>query len=102
MLKDTRVPLLLNAFSYWGVGFTLAYGRCHYADGGAVGIWMGLTTALWLAAVLLIARFESLTRRLLRAATDCTGEESPRAARPAIPPRDRASRAASRQGRERL
>lgn len=69
-MKDTRVPLLLNAFNYWGVGFTLAYGLCHYADGGAVGIWIGLTTALWLAAVLLIARFEILTRRLLRAATD--------------------------------
>ena len=69
MLKDTRVPLLLNALNYWGVGFTLAYGLCHYADGGAVGIWIGLTTALWLASVLLIARFEILTRRLLRTAT---------------------------------
>ena len=69
-LKDTRVPLLLNATSYWGVGFTLAYGLSHYANGGALGIWIGLTTALWVASVLLIARFEILTRRLLRAATD--------------------------------
>ena len=68
-LKDTRVPLLLNALNYWGIGFTLAYGLGHYADAGAAGIWTGLTTTLWVAAVLLIGRFVLLTRRLLDAAT---------------------------------
>lgn len=63
-LKDTRIPLLLNALNYWGIGFTLAYGLSHYADAGAAGIWTGLTTALWVASVLLIGRFEILARRL--------------------------------------
>ena len=68
-LKDTRVPLVLNALNYWGIGFTLAYGLFHYADAGATGIWSGLTTALWVAAVLLIGRFVLLTRRLIDTAT---------------------------------
>lgn len=59
-LKDTRMPLLLNALNYWGIDFTLAYGLGHYADAGADGIWTGLSAALW-AAVLLIGRFVFLT-----------------------------------------
>ena len=64
-MKDTRVPLVLNALNYWGIGFGMAYGLSHYADAGAAGIWTGLTTALWVASVLLIGRFEILTRRLV-------------------------------------
>ena len=66
-LKDTRVPLLLNALNYWGIGFTLAYVLEHYADAGARGIWIGLATALWVASVLLIGRFVLLTQRLVDA-----------------------------------
>jgi len=66
-MKDTRVPLVLNALNYWGVGFTLAYALGRYSDAGAAGIWVGLTTALWVASFLLIGRFVLLTRRLLQA-----------------------------------
>jgi MATE family multidrug resistance protein len=63
-LKDTRVPLVLNAFNYWGLGFTLAYLLGVVLDYGAVGIWLGLATALIMAGVLLIARFAVVTRRI--------------------------------------
>ncbi len=66
-LKDTRVPLVLNALNYWGVGFTLAYALARHGGAGAAGIWIGLSTALWVASFLLIGRFVILTRRLLRA-----------------------------------
>ena len=76
-LKDTRVPLLLNALNYWGIGFTLAYGLGYYADAGAAGIWTGLTTTLWVAAVLLIGRFVLSTplrsRKQVHASTDHNG-----------------------------
>jgi MATE family multidrug resistance protein len=64
-MKDTRVPLMLNALNYWGIGFTLAYLLGHYADAGATGIWTGLTTTLWVASVLLVGRFLILTQRLI-------------------------------------
>jgi MATE family multidrug resistance protein len=63
-LKDTRVPLLLNALNYWGLGFTLAYVLGVVLGHGAVGIWIGLTTALCVAGGLLVARFAFVTRRL--------------------------------------
>lgn len=64
-LKDTRVPLLLNAANYWGVGFTLAYGLGIVGEMGAVGIWIGLTVALWVAGALLIGRYVVLTGRMV-------------------------------------
>ncbi len=63
-LKDTRVPLLLNAANYWGLGFTLAYVLGIVLGYGARGIWIGLATALLTAGILLIARFRVVTRRL--------------------------------------
>lgn len=66
-LKDTRVPLLLNALMYWGVGFGYAWGVGIAAGGGAGTIWQGLSLALWSAGVLLLARFAWATARLLPA-----------------------------------
>ena len=66
-LKDTRIPLLLNAFNYWGVGFSLAYGLGLQAGAGPAGIWLGLTAALWGGGACLIVRFVVVTRRLVAA-----------------------------------
>ena len=66
-LKDTRVPMILNAINYWGLGFTLAYGLGIFLDFGARGVWSGLTVALWTAAVLLVGRFVIVTRRMIAA-----------------------------------
>lgn len=56
-LKDTRIPMLIGAISYWGVGMgtgaTLAFGMGL----GSRGLWWGLTAGLATAAVLLVLRF---------------------------------------------
>ena len=56
-LKDTRVPMLIGAFSYWGLGLSLGAGLGVYGGGGPRGLWWGLTLGLAAAAVLLSARF---------------------------------------------
>ena len=62
-LKDTRVPMLIGATSYWivgiGIGLLLAFGFGLEAK----GIWWGLTGGLATAAVLLNARFWYLVGR---------------------------------------
>ncbi|MEQ8663986.1 MAG: MATE family efflux transporter, partial [Gammaproteobacteria bacterium] len=68
-LKDTRVPLLINALNYWGIGFGLAWLLGMTADLGAHGIWIGLTTALCTAGLFLLLRFRWLTRRLVAQVT---------------------------------
>ena len=68
-LKDTRVPLLLAATAYWGVGMplgaVLGLGLGGWVPAqGPVGMWIGLTAGLTVAAVLLGLRFLHSARRV--------------------------------------
>lgn len=61
-LNDTRVPLLIAAFSFWVVGFLSSYGLAFSAGLGAIGVWIGLSLGTGVFAVLLLWRFHALTR----------------------------------------
>ncbi|MDP4548022.1 MAG: MATE family efflux transporter [Marinobacter sp.] len=55
--KDTRVPMLIMLFSFWGVGLPLGY-VLTFTDWiapalGAAGFWVGLTAGLTSASVFL-------------------------------------------------
>jgi len=63
-LHDTRVPMLINAFSYWGVGFATGWLAAHRFGFGAVGLWFGLIAGLTVAAVLLGWRLRWMLGRL--------------------------------------
>lgn len=55
-LKDTRVPMLLCALAYWGIGMPLGYGFAFPLGWGILGLWLGLAAGLSAAALLLGAR----------------------------------------------
>ncbi|MDX2141735.1 MAG: MATE family efflux transporter [Rhodospirillaceae bacterium] len=61
--KDTRVPMYLVTFGYWGVGFPIAWGLAFPGNMGAVGLWWGLAIALAAAAVVLGARLWRMSGR---------------------------------------
>src|SRR5690606_39932320 len=61
-LNDTRVPLVIAAFSYWVMGFGASYGLAFAAGLGAVGVWIGLSVGTATFATLLLWRFHALTR----------------------------------------
>jgi MATE family multidrug resistance protein len=61
-LGDTRTPLVFAAVSFWGLGFIASYGFGFPAGLGAPGVWIGLTLGLGLFSLLLVWRFERLTR----------------------------------------
>jgi len=61
-LRDTRLPMLITSFSYWGIGMSCGYWLAFKADLGARGMWMGLIAGLTMAAVLLFSRFHRLAR----------------------------------------
>lgn len=73
-LRDTRVPMLLAAFAYWGVGMplgaTLGLGLLGGTPWGPRGMWIGLIAGLTVAALLLGGRFARASRpeRLARRA----------------------------------
>ena len=56
-VHDTRVPMVIAAFSYWGVGMPVAYGLAFGIGLGPGGLWLGLVAGLSFAAVLLMIRF---------------------------------------------
>ncbi|NZA25796.1 MATE family efflux transporter [Luteimonas sp. SJ-92] len=63
-LKDTRVPMLLAALAYWGVGMALGAGLGLGLGWGPRGMWIGLIAGLTVAALLLGLRFLRSSRRL--------------------------------------
>ena len=63
-LKDTRFPMLLNVFSYLGVGFGAVSCLTYLFDGGGLLIWSALVLAISTAALLLMWRFNHITKRI--------------------------------------
>jgi multidrug resistance protein, MATE family len=72
-LKDTRLPMLITAAAYWGVGVPIGWLLAFRAGMGAPGMWIGLIAGLSVAAALLFARFNALSRRrrVVEAAATC-------------------------------
>lgn len=60
-LKDTRVPMLLAGFGYWGVGLPLGIYLAMSMEFGPVGIWIGLAVGLFLVAALMLRRWMGLS-----------------------------------------
>ncbi len=63
-LQDTRLPMLINAFSYWVVAFALGYFSAHHLGFGADGLWAGLICGLTVAALLLAYRLHSQVSKI--------------------------------------
>ena len=65
-LKDTRVPMVMAFFSFWGVGAPLCLWLGLGTALGGLGVWIGLACALAVQASLLTLRFRAHERRLAR------------------------------------
>jgi MATE family multidrug resistance protein len=61
-LHDTRLPMVLAALGYWGVGFWAGRYLAFDIGLGAVGLWWGICAGLASVAVCLTARFAWLSR----------------------------------------
>lgn len=56
-LGETRFPMLMNLTAYWVLGLPFGALLCFRFQWGLSGLWTGLTVALILIALLLIARW---------------------------------------------
>ena len=61
-IQDTKVPFLLAAISYWGVGIPASYLLAFRFGLGGQGLWLGLVIGLTVAASLLNIRFWTRAR----------------------------------------
>lgn len=58
-IQDTRVPMILAALGYWGIGVPCSYVLSQHLGYGANGVWVGLVIGLVVVAVMLNWRFWS-------------------------------------------
>lgn len=63
--KDTRMPMIINTFSYWVLGFPLAYLAAITYRAPPSYIWGGFVLGLSASAILLTFRFNRLSNRLI-------------------------------------
>jgi MATE family multidrug resistance protein len=61
-LADVRLPMLIGIFCYWAVAIPTAFVVAFTAQKGAIGVWIGLATGLFVAATLLTWRLLAVTR----------------------------------------
>jgi MATE family multidrug resistance protein len=55
-LGDVRLPVVLNALAFWGVGLPVGYHLSFARQMGAPGVWWGLAAGLSTVACLLLIR----------------------------------------------
>ncbi len=63
--KDTKIPMISNLISYWGIGMTLGYFLGFILDYRAEGMWIGIIIGLSVAAVLHGIRFYVVSNRTI-------------------------------------
>ena len=61
---DTRTPMLCHFTAYWVIGLPLGYWLCFNRGWGALGLWSGLSLALILIGIVLLAVWRRKVRRL--------------------------------------
>ena len=56
-LQDTRVPMIINTLSFWGVGLGGGYLMGITLGWGGTGLWYGLIMAPAISSIILVGRF---------------------------------------------
>ncbi|MEN3210523.1 MATE family efflux transporter [Methylorubrum populi] len=60
-LQDTKVPMLIALFGYWGIGVPLGAALAWGAGMGGRGIWAGFCAGLLVVSVALVVRWRRLS-----------------------------------------
>ncbi len=61
-LQDTRMPMLIAGFGYWGIGFVTAILLGFWLGWQGVGVWIGLAAGLTAVSAMLIWRWSGRAR----------------------------------------
>ena len=65
-LQDPEIPLLLSIPAFWGIGLTTGYILGFERGMGGIGLWLGQSIGLAIAAILFLARFVAVVNKLSR------------------------------------
>ncbi|MFT5102929.1 MAG: MATE family multidrug resistance protein [Candidatus Latescibacterota bacterium] len=67
-MQDVKIPTVITFISYWVIGFPVSFYLSLYTEYTSAGIWIGLLAGLTASAILLMLRFNYLSKRLIREA----------------------------------
>jgi multidrug resistance protein, MATE family len=65
-MADVKIPTIITLIAYWILGLPIGYLLAFKLGYGAHGIWIGLLTGLTVAAILLSARFNVVSKRIIK------------------------------------
>lgn len=58
-IGNTRTPMIVNFAGYWLFGLPIGYFLCFHSHYGVVGLWWGLTLALIVISIVLLATWRA-------------------------------------------
>ncbi|MCC5921267.1 MAG: MATE family efflux transporter [Cyclobacteriaceae bacterium] len=64
-LADVKIPTVITLIAYWVIGLPLGYMLSFHWGVGPKGVWLGLLIGLTVAAILLLYRFNKLSKKLM-------------------------------------
>lgn len=64
-MQDVKIPTLITFIAYWLIGFPISFYLGMYTEYTSAGIWIGLLAGLTASAVMLLIRFQLLSKRLI-------------------------------------
>lgn len=64
-LTDVKVPMIYLLISYWILGLPIGVLLAFYFDMGTIGIWIGLLLGLGILSVLLLIRFNRMSKKMV-------------------------------------
>lgn len=67
-MQDVKIPTVITFISYWVIGFPISFYLSLYTEYTSAGIWIGLLAGLTASAIMLLLRFNYLSKRLIREA----------------------------------
>ncbi len=65
-IQDVKIPMWISFFSYWIVALPIAWIFSIYLKMGGKGVWTGLGIGLTISSMLLMIRYETITKRLIK------------------------------------
>lgn len=64
-MQDVKIPTFITFIAYWLIGFPISFYLGMYTEYASAGIWIGLLAGLTASAVMLLLRFQYLSKRLI-------------------------------------
>lgn len=65
-IQDVKIPMWISFFSYWIIALPIAWIFSIYLKMGGKGVWIGLGIGLTISSMLLMIRYETITKRLIK------------------------------------